>query len=149
MVSFHSCPGSRRCACMSMKPGATISPRASITCAPFAGISRPSREILPSSIHTSSVSSVLEAGSTTRPPLSKSFTGASVREQIQDRHPNRDAVRHLLEDDGGGPVGHVARELDAPVDRSGVHDDRVGAGQAQALDREPELLKVLAHGWEE
>ena len=32
-VSLYSCPGSRRCVCRSIKPGATINPVASSTCA--------------------------------------------------------------------------------------------------------------------
>ena len=33
IVSLYSCPGSRKCTCMSMKPGATINPVASKTSA--------------------------------------------------------------------------------------------------------------------
>ena len=51
-VSLYSCPGSRRCVCISMKPGATIKPVASITCASSGtGSPRSSRPAMrPSSI---------------------------------------------------------------------------------------------------
>ena len=35
IVSLYSKPGSRRCTCMSMRPGTTSLPAASMTCAPF------------------------------------------------------------------------------------------------------------------
>ena len=56
------------CACRSMKPGATTSPVASITCsAPPRPV--PTAAIRPSSTATSPTASMPLAGSTTRPPL--------------------------------------------------------------------------------
>ena len=45
-VSLCSCPGSRRCTCMSIRPGHTTQPRGtSTTVAPSAGRSRPTAAI--------------------------------------------------------------------------------------------------------
>src|SRR5262245_1312394 len=149
MVSFHSWPGSRRCACMSTNPGATTSPFAEITRASPAGRSLSILAIAPSSQATSRTASVLVAGSTTRPPLSKSFMRSPSRQQIQDRHADGDPVGDLVQDDRRRPVGDVARQLDAAVDGAGMHDDRVALRAAQPLLRQPELLEVLADRREE
>ena len=74
-VSFHSCPGSRRWTCMSMKPGHTTMPvQVDALPTPAAiGADRQSA-IFPSSISRSrTLRHVPEAGSTTRPFLSSSF----------------------------------------------------------------------------
>src|SRR5689334_11357874 len=72
MVSDDSCPGSRRCTCRSINPGATIIPLASKTCVLFDEENFPgaptSLMTSPSS-RTSSAASVLRAGSITRPFL--------------------------------------------------------------------------------
>src|SRR5437879_1454748 len=71
MVSECSMPGSRRCTCMSMNPGATIKPEASNNSALFRGRSRPTAVMRPLSMSTSAVPSRLEAGSITRPPFTR------------------------------------------------------------------------------
>src|SRR2546421_482402 len=75
MVSEDSCPGSRRCAWRSTKPGATIRPVASNTCAPLGEIFPVgARSVICSpSRRTSRGASVFRAGSMTRPFLIKSI----------------------------------------------------------------------------
>src|SRR5215475_13357606 len=133
MVSFHSWPGSRRWQCMSTNPGATTSPFIARTFASPGAMSWATLEITPSSQRTSSTPSVFVAGSTTRPPLSKSFMAGPSREQIEDRHADRDPVGDLVQDDGGGTVGDVAGHLDAAVDRPWVHHDRVALRPAEPI----------------
>ena len=70
-VSLYSCPGSRRWTCMSTRPGRTSSPRASSTVASVASVpAGPRAAMRPSSIRTSSASTVPATGSTSRPPAS-------------------------------------------------------------------------------
>src|SRR5262245_32963607 len=129
---------------MSTKPGATTSPFIARTFASPGAMSCATFAIDPSSHRTSRTASVFVAGSTTRPPLSKSFmSGPSSREQIEDRHADRDPVGDLIQDDGGGTVGDVARHLDAPVDGPRVHHDRIALRAAKALLGQAELLEVL------
>src|SRR5689334_15226636 len=114
IVSLYSCPGSRRCVCKSMKPGATIRPVASSTCA-SSGIAsdRPSKSTMrPSSINTFLPALTCCAGSITYPfaisvfirvsvssVLSVAFFGmTAAREEIQNGHPHRNAVCHLVQD---------------------------------------------------
>src|SRR5581483_4381270 len=68
IVSACSMPGSRRWTCMSMKPGATISPPASRISAPAGSMRGATAAIRLSSINTSAMASWLEAGSITLPP---------------------------------------------------------------------------------
>ena len=77
MVSDDSWPGSRRCACKSINPGATIRPCASNTSAPAAAIfpGGATSFIFSPSTNTSSAASVLLAGSITRPFLITSICG--------------------------------------------------------------------------
>ena len=65
-------------------------------------------------------------------------------EQIEDRHAHRDAVGDLLQDHRGAAVRHLARDLDAAVHRSGVHDDDVVLGRRQPRGGQAEELEVLA-----
>jgi len=54
IVSLYSKPGSRRCTCMSTKPGQTTLPVASMTSVPAGAFRlRPSRAMRPSAISTS------------------------------------------------------------------------------------------------
>ena len=72
IVSDDSCPGSRRCACKSINPGATIRPAASNTSAPGTACRLPgcaTSAILSPSIRMSRGASVFVAGSITRPFL--------------------------------------------------------------------------------
>src|SRR5213593_191034 len=139
IVSLCSCPGSRRCTCMSTSPGHTHRPVASSTRAPGGEAVRPCPDgrrsaIRPSSIHRSMTPSVFEAGSMTRPPLISNPAKGPPREEIQDGHPHGYAVRDLLEDDRVRPVRDGAVDLDAPVHRARMHDDGVRLGEARPLD---------------
>src|SRR5678815_582059 len=131
-VSLCSCPGSRRCTCMSMRPGTTTRPAGtSTTVAPSTGRSRPIFAITAPSTRMSNAPSSPLTGSTTRPPLSSFFMFGSAGEQVQHRHPDRHAVGHLVEDHRIGAVGHLRRNLDAPVHRTGVHDHHVRLREPQ------------------
>src|SRR6188508_162171 len=144
-VSLCSCPGSRRCTCMSMRPGQSTRPLGtSTTVAPSTGRSRPTFAITAPSTRMSNAPSSPLAGSTTRPPLSSFFMFGSPGEQVEHRHPDRHAVGHLVEDHRAGAVGHLRRDLDAPVHRAGVHDHHVRTGQAQPRLGHAEHLEVLA-----
>ena len=67
IVSLCSCPGSRRCTCMSMRPGVITVPAGSaITVAPSTGRSLPTAATTPLSIRTSNSPSRPFRGSTTR-----------------------------------------------------------------------------------
>src|SRR3954470_14003522 len=71
-------------------------------------------------------------GETPKPALETSAlpekNAASSRDpsaQIKDRHAHSQAVRHLIENDALQAVGHFAVDLDAAVDRSGMHDETI------------------------
>src|SRR5262245_12949162 len=134
-VSLCSCPGSRRCTCMSMRPGVITTPAGIvITVTPAsAGRSRPTRAILPPSIKMSNTPSRPFAGSTTRPPLSSRFIFNSAPEQVEHRHPYGDAVGHLLENHRVRTVRDLGSNLDAAIHRPGMHDDHIRLGAANAL----------------
>ena len=68
IVPFCSKPGSRRCACRSMNPGATMHPAASTTSAPSASRFPPTPATRPSSMRMSPCSSRPAEGSISRPP---------------------------------------------------------------------------------
>src|SRR3954471_10683643 len=144
-VSLCSWPGSRRRTCMSINPGATITLAGiSTTTAPSAGRPRPTRAIRSPSISRSNDPSRPDAGSTSRPPLSSRFIFDSARQQIEDRHPHRDAVGDLLEDHRVGAVGDLRGDLDTTVHRPGMHDDDVRPGEPDALLGHPEQVEVFA-----
>src|SRR6266481_4193168 len=160
MVSEDSCPGSRRCAWRSIKPGATTSPPASNTSKPLldeifpAGATSPIRS--PSS-KMSRVASVLRAGSTTRPFLTRSMRwvlyicGASIdrllrftgrmralfvvtsTQQKEQCHAHRDAVRHLLQHTRLRAICDLRRNLNAAVHRPWMQHNRIPVGTPQAL----------------
>src|SRR5687768_12713402 len=138
-VSLCSCPGSRRCTCMSINPGQTIKPCGmSTTVAPLALMFVPTSAMRSPSIRTSKIPSRPLAGSTTRPPLRRRFMLCATRQQIKNRHPYRDAVGDLVENHRRLAVGDFRRNLDAAIDRSGMHDDRVGLGPLDARLRHAE-----------
>src|SRR6187402_2117068 len=144
-VSLCSCPGSRRCTCMSMRPGTTTRPAGiSTTVAPSTGRSLPTFAMRSPSIRMSNAPSRPLTGSTTRPPLSSFFMFGSAGEQVHHRHPDRHAVGHLVEDHRVGAVGHLGSDLDAPVHWTGMHDYHVRFREAQPRLGHPEHLKVLA-----
>src|SRR6185369_13289857 len=142
MVSACSKPGSRRCTCMSMKPGATIMPVASKTSA--LGVDRlgATPAIRPSTISTSATRSVWVAGSITRPFLMTIDIGLS-NDLLEHRHAYRDAVFHLVEDHGALEIGHFGGQFPASVDRAGVHYDGVGLGQVEVLQAKAVKAEVL------
>src|SRR2546425_933927 len=149
-VSLCSCPGSRRCTCMSMNPGQMISPSGiSTTWAPSAGRSRATRSIRSPSISTSNAPSTPLAGSTTRPPLSSLFMLGSAGQQVQDGHPDGHAVGDLIENHGVGTVGNFRRDLHASIHGTRMHDDRVRPRAADTLLRHPEDIEILAKRGEE
>src|SRR5439155_15239161 len=147
--SLCSCPGSRRCTCMSTSPGQTQWPVASSTRPPAGAAPRPfsgarRSATRPSTIRRSMTASVFVAGSITRPPLISKLAKRAPRQEVQHGHPHGDAVGDLLQDDRIRTVGHGAVDLDAAVHRSGMHDDDVGPGAPGALGRQPEQVVVLA-----
>ena len=48
---------------------------------------------------------------------------AAGEDLVEDRHPDDQAARHLGGDQRGRAVDHLGGELDAAVDRAGVHDE--------------------------
>src|SRR5258708_6470592 len=161
IVSLCSCPGSRRCVCRSMKPGATTRPAASKT-GTLDLILLSTRDTRPSSMRTSSLASSSWLGSITRPLVMSRFmvieawTTAfgslpswSLRrvrptQQVQHGHPHRHPVRHLLEDDRPlRVIGNLGCDLYAPVHGAGVHDDDVLLRPAHSLARGAKGVVVL------
>src|SRR5688500_10236191 len=143
-VSLCSCPGSRKCTCISMKPGHTINPFGmSTTVAPLALMLLPTSAMRSPSIRTSKIPSRPLAGSTTRPPLRRRFMLCATRQQIQHRHPYRDAVRYLIENYRGFAVCHLRRDLDTAIDRTGMHDDHIGLRALDARLSHAERREVL------
>src|SRR6266481_6357518 len=165
MVSEFSCPGSRRCTCMSIKPGVTTRPVASKTSAPFA------REIFPGaaisdmvspSRRTSRTASVLDVGSRTRPFLIRSmrrFLGFGVgfhfksrmrafrgadHQQVENGHTSGDAVGDLLENGGLRAVSNFGSNFHAAVDRPGMKNQGFGLREFHALGVELIKQDVIA-----
>src|SRR6266436_8187468 len=50
---------------------------------------------------------------------------AARHQQVEERHPHRDPVRHLVHDDRVRPVRDRARDLEAAVQRPRMEDDDV------------------------
>src|SRR5262249_29481135 len=119
-VSLCSNPGSRRWVCRSTKPGVRSFPEPSTVSAPSAGRSFPIASILPSRILRSATRSKARTGSNNRaffikvafmvnafPPLSFGLGPLGLpRQQVQQGHPHRDPVLHLVEDQRIRPVRH-------------------------------------------
>src|SRR5437879_1857747 len=165
-VSSSSLPGSRRCTCRSTRPGVTTLPFTLRTTAPSGAFKpRPTLAIFPSSINTSAAPSRSRLGSMTCPPCSRiaeggggltltSFCGvgelgAAAGQQIEHRHANRHAVRHLIEDDAVRPIGDPRIDLDAAVHGAGMHDGDRFRRALEALGRHAEDAVVLAHARDE
>jgi hypothetical protein len=97
-VSLCSCPGSRRCTCMSMKPGQITRPAGmATTVASSAGRPAPIRTMRSPSIRMSRTPSMPFTGSTTRPPCSSFFMSARLRRAP----PSVEAYQSLSD---GGPA---------------------------------------------
>src|SRR5277367_2267440 len=131
---------------MSMKPGATMSPRASKVAStapriPFGGATSAT---MPSRSSTSIGASSREAGSMTCPPrmsrlrgflftlLSSSFSFRFSQGFRQNCHAHGNSVAYFFHDDGLRAVSHVPRELHAANHGAGMHHDGILLGQADA-----------------
>src|SRR5689334_317502 len=129
IVSACSMPGSRRCTCMSMKPGATTRPVASKISLPAKSRPTPTPAMFPSSTATSATESNPDAGSITRPFLIRSlvaFFALITDYPFEHRHTYGDAVLHLVQNHRALRIGYFGRQLPSPVDRSRMHDDHLG-----------------------
>jgi len=69
----------------------------------------------------------------------------SAGEEVEDRHPDCDPVRHLVQDHAVGPVGDAGVDLDAAVHRPRVHDGQRARRFLEALERDAEHPVVLPH----
>src|SRR5262245_22324371 len=138
IVSLYSWPGSRRWTWMSMNPGATTRPPASMVSAPGGassrGPTRATRLDQPVARHVHAVGGV-DYATVADQEVHRSGLPAALGadQEVEDRHAHGDPVRHLLEDDRVGPIGHLGRHLDAAVDRAGVHDQNVLPADADTL----------------
>src|SRR5689334_16892618 len=97
----------------------------------------------PSTMSTSAMRSVCEAGSITR-PLLMTIGIALSNHSFEHRHAHRDSIFHLVENHAALEVRHFAGELAAAVDGAGVHDDGVGLGQIQVLQPKPVEPEIFA-----
>src|SRR5438128_9081669 len=144
IVSLCSWPGSRRCVCISTRPGAITNPSQSRTSLPEA-FTAPTAAISPPSTSTSVVSSRPLAGSTTLAP--RKTSGSCIRgapeQEVQQRHADCDAVRDLVLDHRSRQVGDVGVDLDASVHRPGTHDEGTVRQHADALVSEPDQSGVF------
>src|SRR5690606_22609840 len=170
IVSLCSPPGSRRCTCTSMKPGATTSPLTSITSA-SSGVPSPvpTASTRPSRRSTSAMPSWSVEGSTTCPPRSSSGrtsfvgilsdlpfrlcrlrpVGCTTGEEVEHRHSHGDTVRDLVQDDRVRAVRDVAVDLHPAVHRPGVEDQDVAWRALEPLARHTEHAVVLAQARDE
>src|SRR2546423_293560 len=68
--------------------------------------------------------------------------------EIEDGHADRETVGYLLEDDALGAIGQFAVDLDAAIDRPGMHDEAIGLEPFAALLRQAKEPHVFADPWE-
>src|SRR6516164_2633510 len=153
MVSEFSWPGSRRCTCRSINPGATRKPLASNVSAPSTSAIFPVGAISAMRSPSSRISrgaSVWDAGSRTRPFLIRSmsrFLGcvfsfalecrmrsfrSTGHQQVKNSHANRDSVGDLLENGGARPIGNLRSNFDPAIDGSRVKNQSVGLRELHA-----------------
>src|ERR1700691_4262356 len=139
IVSFCAWPGSRRCTCRSMKPGATMSPRASnfSSALPLILLGAATSATRPSFSSTSIDASVRGAGSMRCPPLISRlprFFSAFVIIKLlshlshgtrQNRHAHRDAVAHFFQYPRLSAISDLAGQFESANDGSGMHDDGI------------------------
>src|SRR4030095_11109861 len=137
IVSLWLNPGSRRWTCMSIKPGATMSPLASTSSISDFGlrISALEATIFPSSMQTSPTSSRLFAGSITRPwrMIVALMSRRDSSTKIQNSHAHGEPVGDLVENDALQAVGDFTVTLDAAVDRPRMHDQTIGFQKLRPL----------------
>src|SRR5262245_45225267 len=153
MVSLYSKPGSRRWTCMSRKPGATTQPWASMMRGAGRGssgarcrgarMSGSSAIILPSAIHTSRCRSIPWAGSITRPPRIRMSTLTPSQAQIQERHADGHAVRHMRENHRLEPSRHLWRHLPTTGHGPWMHRESTGCGTPQTFGSETIALGIF------
>src|SRR3984893_15417495 len=156
--SLCSAPGSRSWTRLSTRPGARHSPSAFTVSALHAVAERsPPTAVIrsPSTIRSPLASSPL-AGSRSRGRRNSSrFTlvlghlGRTVAEiagqDLEAGHAHRDPHLDLGADQAAvDVVGDLAADLDPPVHRPRMHDQRVGLGGAQLVVVEPEEVKIFA-----
>src|SRR6266542_2030743 len=141
MVSACSIPGSRRCTCMSMKPGATTRPEASNTSAPAKSRPAPTAATRPSASATSAIASNPVAGSTMRPFLIRSLL---TDNPFEHRHAYGDAVLHLVQNHRALRIGDLGGKLASSIDRARMHHDHVRSGQMDMLEAQPVELEIFA-----
>src|SRR5436190_19603664 len=145
-VSLCSWPGSRRCTCMSIRPGTITTPFGTSTTIVPSSAARfePTPAMRSPSMRMSNTPSRPLTGSTTRPPLSSRFMFHSAGQKVQHCHPDGHAVGDLLENDRIRAVRDLRGDLDPAVHRSRVHDDDVGLRAPYALLRHPEQVEIFA-----
>src|ERR1035441_5214476 len=131
MVSACSNPGSRRCTCISMKPGATIIPVASNTSAFGEERFGATPGTGPPTITTSGTRTVFEDGSITLPFLIT--IGMLSNHLFEHRHAHRDSVLPLVEDHRALEIGHFAGEFAPAIDGPRMHHDGLRFGQVHVL----------------
>ena len=54
------------------------------------------------------------------------MTSATAAAEVKHRHADGEAVGDLVEDDAARAVGEFAVDLDAAIDRAGMHDQASG-----------------------
>src|SRR4051794_4569864 len=157
-VSASSRPGSRRWVCRSTRPGSSTQPVASSSSSPVRSV--PIAVMTPSSRTTSTGSpspyrvTFLTTQLTAPPPCKDRRSLRSLgapdhrlgtpEQQVEDGHPDADAVGDLVLDGGAQAVGDLARDLHAADHRAGVHDDGVVLERPDAVDVEAVSAGVLA-----
>lgn len=60
-------------------------------------------------------------------------------------HADGDTVFNLFEDDRAGAVGGFAVKLDSPVDRTGVHHDKITTHRTESESVKTEKPRILGH----
>src|ERR1700674_1189680 len=160
MLSEDSWPGSRKCTCMSMKPGAMINPAASKSSASLALVifpGAPISAIFSPSRRMSCGASVFVAGSSTRPFLISSMRGflffwrggratqCVIRDEVfcacrraghqqkQQRHAHGNAVGHLFENTRLWSIRHLRRNFHPAIHGTRMQNERIWIGQPQPL----------------
>ena len=143
-VSLCSCPGSRRCTCMSIEPGAHDEPARNLDDR-RAGVDRQiaadARDAVAVDQHVErAVAAVgrIDHAPALQQPFHRLVLLLPAGQQIQHRHAHGDAVGDLLENHRVRAVGDLGRDLDAAVHRPGMHDDHVRLRARHARRRHAE-----------
>src|ERR1039458_3919975 len=145
IVSAYSKPGSRRCTCMSMKPGATMRAVASNFSAPVTCSFSPMPAILPFSISTSRMASRRVAGSITRPLRMIRLRMDSISQApFHHAYSYRDAVLHLIQDHGALRVRSLRRDLAAAINGTRMHYDGMGARERHMFESQSVKPEIFA-----